>query len=75
MLFTALVGKHWKQHKDDMQRQPFEVRRGQVDFQQPNGRRDMGVQGGGLERRVAPLGGKGHGFHGGHPQVRLMPPI
>ena len=71
MLCTALVGKHWKQHKDDMQRQPFEVRRGQADFQQPKGRRDMGVQGGGLERRVATLGGKAHGFHGGHPRVCL----
>jgi hypothetical protein len=30
---------------------------------------------GGLECRVATLGGKGHGFHVGHPQVRLMPPI
>lgn len=73
MLFTALVGKHWKQHKDDMQRQPFEVRRGQVDFQQPKGRRDMGVQGDGFKRRVATLGGKGNGFHGGHPRVCLMP--
>lgn len=30
---------------------------------------------GSFERRVATLGGKGHGFHGGHPRVCLMPPI
>ena len=28
---------------------------------------------GSFERRVATLGGKGHGFHGGHPRVCLMP--